>query len=174
MTRSTDDQRRRGSPWLVVLPVLVFSTAAVYVSIQRHAATSREALAHGPVTHIADVYSKFHRVGARQYLWAKGPKVFDDEHSEWFDMTGSPLTLETINHGIGRDTIASIDDPVFVSPDDPRLALKWRQIVREDVNRLRVIGFAHGGEARAYPIALLNHHELVNDTVGGKPVTVGW
>ena len=42
------------------------------------------------------------------------------------------------------------------------------------MNRLRVIGFAHGGEARAYPIALLNHHELVNDTVGGKPVTVGW
>ena len=31
-----------------------------------------------------------------------------------------------------------------------------------------------GGDARAYPTALLDGHELVNDVIGGKPRTVGW
>ena len=33
-----------------------------------------------------------------------------------------------------------------------------------------VIGVALGGEARAYPLRILNWHEIVNDTVGGEPV----
>ena len=37
-----------------------------------------------------------------------------------------------------------------------------------------VIGYVGNGDARAYPASLLDHHELVNDRIGGKPVTVGW
>ncbi len=36
----------------------------------------------------------------------------------------------------------------------------------------RVLGLTHNGESRAYPIRLLNWHEVVNDTVGGKPVVI--
>ena len=39
---------------------------------------------------------------------------------------------------------------------------------------IRVIGFADGGDVKAFPVALLDRHELVNDEIGGKPVTVGW
>ncbi|MGH2602162.1 MAG: DUF3179 domain-containing protein, partial [Dehalococcoidia bacterium] len=35
-----------------------------------------------------------------------------------------------------------------------------------------VIAFEHAGDARAYPLAILIWHEIVNDTVGGLPVTV--
>jgi hypothetical protein len=35
-----------------------------------------------------------------------------------------------------------------------------------------VIGLALGGEARAYPIRIMNWHEVVNDVVGGEPVAV--
>lgn len=35
-----------------------------------------------------------------------------------------------------------------------------------------VIGLAIGGEARAYPIKIMNWHEVVNDTVGGLPVAI--
>ena len=41
-------------------------------------------------------------------------------------------------------------------------------------DEIDVIGYVDGDDARAYPIALLDQHELVNDNVGGKPVTVGW
>jgi hypothetical protein len=30
------------------------------------------------------------------------------------------------------------------------------------------------GEARAYPLRILNRHELVNDVVGGDPVAIAW
>ena len=39
---------------------------------------------------------------------------------------------------------------------------------------LMVIGYVMEGEARAYPTALLDRHEVVNDEFKGKPVTVGW
>ncbi len=36
----------------------------------------------------------------------------------------------------------------------------------------RVIGVTLGGQARAYPLIVLNWHEIVNDTLGGVPITV--
>jgi hypothetical protein len=36
----------------------------------------------------------------------------------------------------------------------------------------RVIGVAIGNEARAYPIRILNFHEIVNDVLGGQPIAV--
>jgi len=36
----------------------------------------------------------------------------------------------------------------------------------------RVIGVTLGGEARAYPIPILNYHEIVNDELGGVPIAV--
>lgn len=36
----------------------------------------------------------------------------------------------------------------------------------------RVIGVVSAGEARAYPLAILNHHEVVNDQLGSSPVAV--
>lgn len=114
---------------------------------------------------------KIRREGDRQFLWAKGSTDPSDESSEWFDLTGSPLPLEGFQYGIGKDTIASIDHPVFVTPDDPRLQAKWPTM---NLDNLPVLGFSHNGVDRAYPVALLDRHELVNDTIGGKPVTVGW
>ncbi len=86
----------------------------------------------------------------------------------WFDVTGSPIDPERFQYGIGKDRIPSIDRPRYAAAADPALA--ERGIGPETV----VIGYADGDDARAYPIAALNRHELVNDTIGGKPVTVGW
>ena len=35
-----------------------------------------------------------------------------------------------------------------------------------------IIGVESGGEARAYPINILNLHEVVNDTINGIPIAV--
>jgi hypothetical protein len=37
-----------------------------------------------------------------------------------------------------------------------------------------VIGVAINGEARAYPVTVMGVHELINETVGGQPITVCW
>jgi len=146
----------------------------LYRSISSNAADIMFQLSHGQYTQPADVFKKYYYDGDKQYLWAVGPKVPGDDTSEWFDMTGSPIALEKINHGLGRDDIPAIDNPYFVSPDDKRLSTKWAKFIENNSDEIPVIGYVHDGIARAYPLYLLSRHELVNDTVGGKPVTVGW
>ena len=102
-----------------------------------------------------------------------------EPQARWYDFTGAPIRAADLQFGIGKDTIRAIDDPLFVSPDDPRLMqLPHSPYRRNERPRtsddIMVIGFADGDDARAYPTALLDSHELVNDRVGGKPVTVGW
>ncbi len=103
----------------------------------------------------------------RQLLWAGGPS--NGEGAEWFDVTDSPLKPQGYQHGIGKDSIPAIDQPKFVAIRRRKELLEYG--INDDTP---VIGYAHKGEAKAYPIAIMDHHELVNDFVGGKPVTVGW
>ncbi|MFN0074676.1 MAG: DUF3179 domain-containing protein [Chloroflexota bacterium] len=65
--------------------------------------------------------------------------------------------------GPTRDGIPPIDAPQFVSNQDARIWLKLHEpVVTLEVN----------GEARAYPLQILVWHEIVNDTVGGRPVSL--
>jgi hypothetical protein len=57
------------------------------------------------------------------------------------------------------------DDTIFV--DAAAGSAEWAD---EEL----VIGLTIGEESRAYPVALLSLHEVVNDTVGGQPVLVTW
>jgi hypothetical protein len=63
-----------------------------------------------------------------------------------------------------RDPIASLDAPGFVGAEDA----DWVAATNP------VIGVALGGQARAYPIHLLEYHPLLNDELGGVPVVVGF
>jgi len=77
-----------------------------------------------------------------------------------FDRAIVPLA-EITSGGPPRDGIPSIDDPSFAPAAASDLP-----------GRVPVIGFAIGGDARAYPLHVLHWHEIVNDTVGGVPVAV--
>jgi hypothetical protein len=115
--------------------------------------------------------------GDKTLLWASGDP--DSPEAEWYDFTGSPIPAAELQFGIGKDRIRAIDDPHFVPPVDPRLlklaVSAYRRDERPNSNdEIKVIGYVEAGEARAYPVALLDHHELVNDRFGAKPVTVGW
>ena len=69
---------------------------------------------------------------------------------------------EILSGGPPKDGIPSIDNPQFlpVSEIDDLDA-------REPVMSLEI-----DGDARAYPLQILMWHEIVNDTVGGRPVVV--
>lgn len=126
---------------------------------------------------LGDGSRKVKTEGGKTYLWAGGDE--SGEGSRWYEFTDASIPASDLQFGIGKDKIASIDDPVFVTPDDPRLlalpASRYRPDERPSTtDEIRVIGHVENGEARAYPIALMDQHELVNDRIGGKPVTVGW
>ncbi len=70
---------------------------------------------------------------------------------------------EVVSGGVGRDGIPPIDDPTFVSVAD---AGEWLSDAEP------VIALEVNGEAKAYPLQVLLWHEIVNDELGGTPVTV--
>ena len=72
-----------------------------------------------------------------------------------------PLS-EVMSGGPPKDGIPSIDKPKFAAIKD----------ITGMVDREPVITVAINGDVRAYPLRILTWHEIVNDTVGGKPVTV--
>jgi hypothetical protein len=85
---------------------------------------------------------------------------------EWPNTDFSKVSIdpdEVISGGPGKDGIPSIDDPQFVSTQEAAEFLDERE---------PVIALEIGGEARAYPLQILIWHEIVNDTVGGRPVAV--
>lgn len=69
---------------------------------------------------------------------------------------------EILSGGPPKDGIPSIDSPIFkpvteikdLAPNEP------------------VIGLDISGDTRAYPLRILIWHEIVNDVVGGRPVTI--
>ena len=69
---------------------------------------------------------------------------------------------EIISGGPPKDGIPSIDDPKFVSPNEAG----W---LTDDEP---VLVMTAGGETHVYPLQILMFHEIVNDVVGGVPVTV--
>ncbi len=65
--------------------------------------------------------------------------------------------------GPPKDGIPAIEEPRFESVAAAR---GWL------IGRSPVIALEMGGRARAYPLAILMWHEIVNDTLGGVPVVV--
>lgn len=69
---------------------------------------------------------------------------------------------EILSGGPPKDGIPAILQPKFVP------ARKAAFLRAND----QVIAVKLGKETRAYPIKILNHHEVVNDTLGGIPIVV--
>ena len=70
---------------------------------------------------------------------------------------------EFLSGGPPPDGIPAIDAPNFESVAE---ANGWLE------DNWPVMFFEHEGDARAYPLAILIHHEIVNDVVGGLPVSL--
>lgn len=80
------------------------------------------------------------------------------------DFTKRSIPLgEIVSGGPGKDGIPAIDAPVF---EDIAAGDAWL----DDKEQVHVVEI--GGEVRAYPLAILIWHEIVNDTLGGVPVAV--
>jgi hypothetical protein len=70
-----------------------------------------------------------------------------------------PLSDSDLRRGAAKDAIPAITDPAFASD--------WSGVEASLVDENRVIGVAVEGKARAYPLSVLNWHEVVNDNFAG-------
>jgi hypothetical protein len=64
--------------------------------------------------------------------------------------------------GVTKDGIPALDRPGFVEASKTKF---WK-------DDERVFGISLGGEAKAYPHRILDAHEMANDVVGGRPVSL--
>ena len=71
---------------------------------------------------------------------------------------------EIVWGGVLPDGIPDLRDPEFLTPDEADY------ILPDD----RIFGVEINGEVRAYPLRIVNAHEMVNDTVGGEPISLMW
>lgn len=91
--------------------------------------------------------------------------VADGQVKNGFDLAGALVPAnEVLSGGPPRDGIPAIDAPKFVragvagflQPTD------------------RVLGVALNGVKKAYPVSIMNWHEIVNDTFADEPVVVSY
>ncbi|MYD52380.1 MAG: DUF3179 domain-containing protein [Dehalococcoidia bacterium] len=66
---------------------------------------------------------------------------------------------------LSQDAIPAIFNPNFYTPEEAEHQYRETDLV---------IGVSIGDEHRAYHVAYLSGHEIVNDVVGGKPIAVTW
>jgi len=80
-----------------------------------------------------------------------------------FDIKGSLIPESEIQHGgPPRDGIPAISNPKHI----PSSEAGWLE--SDD----RVIGIEIDGQRRAYPIRILDHHEIVNDRIGDQAFAI--
>ncbi len=80
-----------------------------------------------------------------------------------FDLRQATIPVQEIRSGgPPKDGIPALSSPRIVSAAE---ASYWRASDR-------VIGVVSGGESRAYPLAILNYHEIINDRIGELPIAV--
>jgi len=79
-----------------------------------------------------------------------------------FDVSNSLVPVEQIQQGgPPKDGIPAIDEPVFYSEQASNVSVDER-----------ILGVTFNGVSKAYPVAIMNWHEIVNDDFNGKPVIV--
>lgn len=80
-----------------------------------------------------------------------------------FDLSNLTVPAEEIRSGgPPKDGIPALTNPTLIAAKDATY------LRPED----RVIGFVAGDETRAYPLKILNYHEIVNDRVGELPIAI--
>jgi hypothetical protein len=80
---------------------------------------------------------------------------------------GVPLRIrieEIVWGGVKKDGIPALTRPKLVKADEATYLRAQDQ----------VFGVALGGEARAYPLRIMDWHEMLNDVVGGRPVSLAY
>ena len=88
---------------------------------------------------------------------------FSGRSSSEFDLSQHSVPLKELRSGgPPKDGIPAILNPIFVQA-------KMASFLHDED---RVLGLSDGNQAKAYPVKILNWHEIVNDTIGGKPVLV--
>ena len=96
------------------------------------------------------------------------PPADDEPRGTYIVRTeSSPVAIASVE-AAGGEVIGRLD--IINAVGAELTAAEW-QLVRADD---RVLGVNRNGVAKAYPVRILDHHEVVNDDFAGEPIVVTW
>lgn len=97
------------------------------------------------------------------------PIIRDFERPKYFGLDWGTewglriVDLDNISQGAGRDAIPAISGPLYWTLEEASAVYTDNvPLVQVNVN----------GDVRGFPLEILTWHEIVNDTIGGVPITV--
>lgn len=94
------------------------------------------------------------------------PIIIHDVRGEAYDITNAVLKhgihQDAWEHGLGRDIIRPVIDPVMIGPGHARYP--------SDDALTEVCAVTFDGDHRAYPLGDIANREVVNDTAAGVPI----
>jgi len=97
------------------------------------------------------------------FLLATGVAGEESEKTEATKKVEDAPQIEGFDQLLPRGAIAALVDPEFVSAEEAEMP-----------DDAWILGFAHGGEAYAYDLNLLNSHEVVNHRIAGEGYAAVW
>jgi len=93
----------------------------------------------------------------------RGPSGMEDRLMKQFDMSNPQINVDDLlAPGVPKDGIPSLTNPERTKAMDADYPEPDARVIAVEIN----------DEAAAYPLGILNWHEAVNDTVGGRPIAV--
>ena len=93
--------------------------------------------------------------------------------------SGRSLQPQLGNANIDLDEVVTLLPPdaipAILPGDVPKIMVTAAEADTAGIGQtFRVIGVSINGDSRAYPIAYLSAHEIINDVVGGQPIAATW
>jgi hypothetical protein len=99
-------------------------------------------------------------------LWLAVPGLLLSPAAPFSTAQEARIDVEDIVTLLPKDAVPAIRDPMsLLAPADMVSGVRDSD---------QILGVVIGGESRAYPVAFLSWHEIVNDTVGGMPIAATW
>lgn len=92
-------------------------------------------------------------------------RTFSLSDDNGFELDNSLIPVDEIYHGgPPRDGIPAIDEPNYINANNATFLN----------SKDRILGLNYDGVTRAYPVKILNYHEIVNDKIRGKSVVISY
>jgi len=152
---------------MVIEPVDADAVQLLFVNLDWTTCVSRNIKPLCSIKRVSSPWARWmmYPVMVTALLFYFGPRTLHGAVKNGFDLSRSLIPVDEIHHGgPARDGIPSIDRPRFVSVDQADYL--------QDPDR--VLGINRNGVTKAYPVMMLNYHEIVNDRFGGEAIVVSY
>ena len=143
--------------WIWMLPILFCFVSGCIEEPVDNKKVKTEALLPQDNFPGAKSNGKFFEKDGRKYLWG------GRRESQHFNVNNLKLNSDQFHFGVGREKFQALINPRFVTAAESDFWLP---------DSARILGLLRDDVVKAYPLRIVNDHEVINDKAGELPILV--